>query len=191
MGLKEQRVWHDSFLPPSGLPERFADAEIGGIRNAVVRDTVERYLGNFWEAAEQGLAPAFFGRLAEWKTYGAAVVLRHVQAERLPARFVECGAWFLEADALFYRPEGPRRLAQLAAVPFLVLDDVTQVLHNTRAAELMANVVAQRFSAKLPTLVTGNAIIVDEPSLDAFGKLYRADFARRIRHGSTGYWGSV
>ncbi len=49
------------------------------------------------------------------------------------------------------------------------------------------NVVAQRFAAKRPTVVTLNAPIADSQALDKLAMKYRPDFARRLMHGSTGY----
>ncbi|HVE25409.1 MAG TPA: hypothetical protein VNC22_08400 [Sporichthya sp.] len=191
MSLRDAVVWHPTMLPPSGLPERFLDATPSGIGNAAIRAVVDRYLAAFWREASAGIAPAFFGKPGEWKTYGAAVIVRYALSQRLPVAFVECGPWFLRADALFYAVEGPRMLDDLARAPFVVLDDVTQVQPSTRAAELMANVLAVRFGAQRPTLVTGNAPMRAAEDLRRFGELYRADFARRLRHGSTGYWAAV
>jgi hypothetical protein len=68
-----------------------------------------------------------------------------------------------------------------------MLDDITQVAPKTRPAELMANVLAERWKAALPTLITGNFEASTSQEYKAFADKYRTDFARRLWHGSVGY----
>jgi DNA replication protein DnaC len=183
--LRSRCEWHKAFLPPMPIPVRFNEAEPSGMPAGVVRDCIEHYLKNFWALASVGQAPALTGRAGSWKTYGAWCVARFAWEQLLPTEFVECGPFFTEADAQFYSGS-LKNCKRISEVPFLVLDDYTQVKPGTRAVELMANVVGQRFSANLPTLFTGNFAIRDVRDLARVANEYRPDFARRIWHGAGG-----
>lgn len=183
--LQDRRVWHASFLPPLELPDRFVQAAPKGINNAAIQAAVVRYLDEFWDAAERGIAPVFLGRAGQYKTFGAAVIARWVQFQRLPVKFVKCGQFFMDLDAGFYGAAGLKPYKEAAEVPFLVLDDFTQVKTGTRGAELMANLLDHRFSAMLPTVLTGN-VRGNNPThcMQLVSDLYRPDFARRLLHGT-------
>lgn len=189
--LAERRVWHEALLPALEIPERFGGGAPTAMPAGPVRDCVLRYtqMDAFWSAANSGIAPVFLGRTGTWKTYGAWLVARFAHWQLLPAKVVECGPFFTELDAQFYREGGLRPYREAAEVPFLVLDDFTQVKSGSRAAELMANLVGERFSARLPTMFTGNYTQVrGSRDLGTVARDYRADFARRLWHGSTGYF---
>lgn len=184
MRLRDRRAWHDAQLPPLDLPERFAKANPQGIAHDGVRAMVDAYLNDFWAQAEAGLAPVFVGRAGLYKTYGAAVIARFTNFVKLPTMFVSCGPFFMELDAKFYVDGGMRPYKQAVDVPFLVLDDFTTVKEQSRAAEIMANLVNERFHAELPTVVTGNILGTRATVIKDIANKYRPDFARRLVHGA-------
>jgi hypothetical protein len=182
--LKDRRVWHPLFTALE-LPPRFEDAAPLAIANESIRVAVELYIKDFWEMAERGIAPVFLGRAGQYKTFGAACIARYVRYQQLPVRFVECGRFFMDLDSKFYQANGMQAYEEAATVPFLILDDFTQVKAGTRSAELLANLLSERFSATLPTLVTGNIRGRDRKhGLELISEHYRPDFARRLLHGS-------
>jgi DNA replication protein DnaC len=187
MTFKEtHRRWDAAFNPPLVLPERFANATPTELPEAL-RYWVRLYLTHFWERADQGIAPAFLGKARQWKTYAAAVIARWVHYNRVDTEWVECGPEFTRLDSLFFEEEGRRQIDHLSTVPFLVLDDFTQVPAGTRAAQLMAAVAQARFSAALPTLWTGNRALPNNDAYLALVKDYGACLTRRILDGSQGY----
>lgn len=191
--LAERRVWHEAMLPPMDVPGRFAAGTPADIPFEAVRECVERYttVETFWDAANRGIAPAFVGRVGTWKTYAAWLVARFARWQKLPTMFVECGPFFMELDAAFYSPGGLKPYRRAAEVPFLVLDDFTQVKPGSRGVEIMSNLVVERFSALLPTVFTGNQRVETKEDLKSLAKDYRPDFVRRLRHGAAGFFVSV
>lgn len=189
MKFQERVVWHSSFLPPLNIPERFMSATPAGITHEGVHAAVERYVANFWEEADRGIAPVFVGRAGQYKTYGACVIARYVQYQRIPTTFVQCGPFFTALDAAFYSKNGMQPYTEAVNVAFLVLDDFTQVKSGTRPAELLGNLLGERFAAGLPTVVTGNIRGRDRNhGLGLIGEQYRPDFARRLLHGAGSYY---
>lgn len=178
------RTVHPAFLPKLEPPARFADARPSEMPEGAVRACVERYLGGFWPAVGRGAAPVIIGPAGRWKTYGAWCIARWAKWMLLPTAFVECGPFFTDLDARFFSKGGLGPYRRAADAAFLVLDDFSQVKPGSRGAELMANLVSERFSRYLPTLVTGNYPFSGEADLGRLANEYRADFARRLWHGS-------
>lgn len=186
MSLRTEVKWHEAFLPPLELPLRFSAPESRALPEGPIKECTLRYLREFWDATDRGVAPLFTGRTRAWKTYAASLVATWVHGALVPTRFIEAGPYFTRVDMAFYG-EGQALLKSIEEIPFLVLDDFPQVRPGTRAAELMANVVAVRFAAKRPTLVTGNVELPTVAALAALAVDYRPDFARRLWDGSDGY----
>lgn len=187
----DHQRWHRAFLPALNLPDRFSDAQPTELPAGPVRDAVEQYIDGFWDATDRAIAPCFAGRVGKWKTYGAAVIARYADWHQVPTAFFTCGSYFMRAEAAFYLPEGLSLLKVAQEVPFAVFDDFTQVKPDSRAAELMANVVGERFARRLPTLFTGNIPLETADDLRSLATMYRPDFARRVWQGSEGFRVSI
>lgn len=171
------------------IPARYQAARISTLDDhaPVVAQCVRDYLGQFWQLARQGIAPAFVGVTEAYKTTAAAVVARRVHlGARLPVTWVNVGSELPVLEAQWFRDSsGADRLLKLwQAFPFMVLDDLTMVTGG-RKAELLGALIHARFDRQLPTCWTGNLNPkrVEADLANAFG----AAVARRLLEGSSGY----
>lgn len=181
--------WHTGLREPLELPERFRGAKPSEIRNDRVQSGVRRYCRDFDTLAVQGLAPAFFGRSASWKTYGACCIARWAYHRAgVEVDFVDCAATFSALELRRYDPHTAARLERLRTVPLLILDDFLLVRENTWSAEQLIALVSFRFADLLPTIYTGNLRVGDDEEGKRGWRLlhdrYAPSLARRILHGS-------
>lgn len=187
MSLQNLRKWAPSQLRPVDLPERFREAELERIEVPEVREVATQYWQDFWQVAPNGIAPVFLGHTGRWKTYAACAVLRKVQGALLQTAFLQCAVDLPWLELQRYADSTLQQLRRWQTVPFLVLDDFGSVPAKGWMAVQMVAIVAARFSAQLPTLVTGNRVATQD-NVREIERDYGAIFARRLRDGGRGYF---
>lgn len=174
--------WHRSMRRPLVLPERFADAVPTGIAVPALATVARRYTRAFAQEAALGIAPLFVGRARTFKTYTMCCLARWVyHYQGLEVAFIDAGAHFsATADDRFdVRVQAAHH--ELTTVPWLVVDDFTNVAPNTAAFQFMLNLATARFNACRPTAWTGNIAQGDITAR------YGPAFARRLQDTSAGY----
>lgn len=177
---------HELWLPPNTIPVRFRRRFLSEIRNDAVVAVVRRYLGSLDDYASRGLAPAFLGKAGTYKTFGAAFIADRLYHEaHVPVMFVACSSRLPELERERYDARTNRYLQSLKTVPFLVMDDFTQVRLGSWTADMLLELADHRYGAGLPTLWTGNAVITATDQ-SALVNGYGASFARRVLEGSAG-----
>jgi DNA replication protein DnaC len=182
--------WHAAQRKPFNVPPRFADAHPAGLPIPELRAVVVAYLADFDRQAALGVAPAFFGKARTFKTYAACVIGRWVAADpdggRLEAHFIDAGSRLHELERARYDAGTRDYLAWVKRVPFLILDDITNVRDRSWAADLMVEIATERFNDLRPTLYTGNSTFSAD-DLKRLADLYGTCLARRIFDGAQGF----
>lgn len=177
---------HESQLRPNEVPKAYLDAKISGVDNERFTRVAKHYLSKFWELAEAGKAPAFFGRAGSYKTYTAsAIALTIRQSALIDVAFVQCAVELQELERRRFDPNTNQRIDWLGTAPFVVLDDITKARANSFAMDMLDAILERRYADGLPTLFTGNAVIRkddDSAIVDQFG----VGFARRLGEMSQG-----
>lgn len=181
------RVAHASQLPDAELPERYQHLIGAGIGHSDVRTVAMDYLVHFWELAEQGIAPGFFGRSGSYKTYAACAVAEHVRNKGLvPTLYVPASPEFSRLERRRFDATTEHRLECLVHTPFVILDDITDVKPGSFALDMLIDVIKQRDARGVPTLFTGNALFSrSDPAtlVQHFG----APVTRRLLERTKGY----
>jgi DNA replication protein DnaC len=180
-------VTHPLLLPPNTVPTRFVNRSLSEIENPHIVKTITTYLGlNFNNYATRGMAPAFLGRSGTWKSFGAGFIADRLYTQaRVPVEYVKCSSQLPELERSRYEAATNRFLKRLKHVPFLVMDDFTQIRIGSWMADMLLEIAEDRYTAVLPTLWTGNVIITPTDQ-SALIEGYGASFARRLVEGARG-----
>lgn len=185
--LEKEAKWHPTMRRPFNCPLRFKDAQPDGIPDDLLRGMVRRYLREFWTHAPQGVAPCFVGKARSYKSYAAAVIGRWVaNAADVETWWIDCGDDLMVLERQRYEDATQEYIAWLKQVPFLIMDDFTNVREKTWAADLMVEIATARFNSLRPTLYTGNVLFTKD-DLQRLAGLYGACLARRIFDGADGF----
>ena len=156
--LEEERRQHP-VLEPVKLPARFAKPHPNLIKNAMVKEATMLYLSDFDTNVEAGVGILFSGRSATGKTYAAAY-LAYVASTtgELTAYFVQCSLVLNHLSRQRYTTyhESKKQLDAICQVPFLVMDDFTQIRPRTAVSDLLVEIAEARFAEQKPTIWTCN-----------------------------------
>jgi DNA replication protein DnaC len=178
--IDDVRAEHPSQLAPLDLPERYRSLKVATIPDPTLRNCAARYIADFWDYADQGKAPGFFGRSGSYKTWAAACIIERVHQRGLvDSEYVQAGREFARLERERFSPTTEPRLNRLCSVPFLVLDDITDVKANSEQLNMLDTVVKERDATGVLTLYTGNVLFTpDRPEqlLQHFG----APMTRRL-----------
>lgn len=174
-------------LRPHNIPVYALNVPLRNIANSRVKDVIVKYLTDVDTAAGKGIAPSFLGKGGEYKTLGAAYIAQQLyDRARVQVDFVQCPVLFPRLERQRYDATTSRILDRIAQVPFLVMDDFSQLRVGTWAADFLVEVAEARYSNKLPTLWTGN-LVISRDNWSAIEEKYGQAFARRVVEGSKGY----
>lgn len=185
--IEKNRMPDVCMLKDPHIPAYSDTVKIKDIKNVVVHRTVTQYLSNVHVAALDGIAPSFLGKGGEYKTLAACLIARNIHRRAMvQVEFIQCPVVFPRLERLRYDAATDKQLKHMAEVPFLVMDDFTQVRVGTWASDFLVEIAEARYGAKLPTLWTGNIIISRTDWSDLESK-YGQAFARRLVEGSKGY----
>lgn len=185
--LEKEAKWHPTMRRPFNVPARFQDAHPEGIPDDFLRGIVRRYLREFWTVAPHGIAPVFVGKARAYKSYAAAVIGRWVaNAADVETWWIDCGNDLHQMERDRYGDEVGKQIAWLKRVPFLVMDDFTNVREKTWAADLLVEITTARWNDMRPTLFTGNVLLGKE-DLTRLASLYGTCLARRVYDGADGF----
>lgn len=185
--LTRARAADKLFLRPLVLPERFKGATFSGIAHPGVHDLAVSYGERFLELGGQGIAPAICGTGGQYKTYAAAALTRLVHQQALvDCEFVSCASELPALERMRYNASTSARIAELCAVPWLVLDDFAVVRESSWIADFMVEIAERRYAGLRPTMYTGNITFTAKESGD-LARRYGACFARRVLVGSEGW----
>jgi hypothetical protein len=185
--LLERRKTHVALLGTNPIPRRYLEAELEQVPHETLKTVARKYARNFWDVAPLGIAPLLVGATSEYKTVTAAVIARAVrEVGLLDVGWCNCAADFTTFDRDTFSVSTQQALAALKNVPFLVMDDFTQVTPGTRMMATMIEVGSYRFDNLLPTLWTGN-LTLDRRNLGELSKLVGTALSRRILETSEGY----
>lgn len=190
--LEQERKLHP-VLNSVKLPARFADPTPAGIKNVMAKAAAKKYLSAFDEHVEQGIGILFSGRSATWKTYTAAYIAQKASTTgALNTLFIQCSLALNHISRQRYTTyhDSKKELDAICTVPFLVMDDFTQVRPRTAVADLLVEIAEARFADQKPTIWTCNLDLSDaegKPHLKKLSDDYGVSFARRVAHGSRGF----
>lgn len=173
-------------LLPNEVPELFAEVSWCEEQPSIIAQVARQYLTRFWELAPAGKAPAFIGRAGTYKSFTAAIIANRVRSQGLlDVAWVQCGPEFERLERRRFEDWTDKRLAHLASVPFLVLDDFTKVRPGSIALDMLDGLVERRYANRHPTLYTGNIALSREDD-SAVVNHFGVGFARRFREGAKG-----
>ena len=150
------------------VPERYLEADLNRLPSPDYRPVyrgLSQYLRKVQERGrdkKKGLSIYLTGTWGSGKTHGACALINAAQKMGLSTAF--CPASVLVEtlrSAMNYRSEHTTEelLRQISAVDMLCLDDVGKEAGGDMAAALLFRVVDDRYSARLPTIVTSNRAI--------------------------------
>lgn len=169
------------------LPVRYATATLETLPPHL-REVCQSYLQHFTAAASLGVAPLFLGRARSWKTAAACVLAREVWRQySLPVTFVSMPSALLEIDWDRFSAETRKRVAAWSTCPFLILDDFGVVKPQSVGHATLQSVLAARFDACLPTVLTGNVDVDPSKQLEEMTTQYGVMLTRRLQDASAGY----
>lgn len=178
-------------LPPLDLPRRYMDATLKNVPHLALVKVARNYGTKFWEAAPKGLAPLLVGAAGEYKTVTAAAIARAVHdVMNIEVGWCNCAVDFIRFDREAFAPSTQVRIAQLKLIPFLVMDDFTQVPLGSRMHNTLQEIAGVRFDSLRPTLWTGN-IVLEKGDTEKLAKTVGTFLARRILETSVGFRGQV
>lgn len=190
--LEQERKQHP-VLQPVKLPARFQNPHPKNIANALVFAATREYLTDFDTHVESGIGILFSGRSATWKTYAAAYLAHKAcTTGEINSYFVQCSLVLNHISRQRYTTylDSKKQLDAICTVPFLVMDDFTQVRPRTAVADLLVEIAEARFADQKPTIWTCNlnlATAEGKPHLTKLSDNYGVSFARRLAHGSRGF----
>lgn len=189
--LLAARKSHPDLVRPSEVPPRYRAATMEGVPHRALQEVASKYAASFWSVAPQGVAPLLLGSAQEYKTVTAAVLARAVR-ERcwIDVGWCNCAAEFSRFDRETYSEATRDRLQFLKTVPFLVMDDFSQVAQGSRMLSTLVEVGTERFDALRPTLWTGNLLITATDS-SALMTAVGACLGRRMLEASAGFIATV
>lgn len=174
------------------IPARFAGMNsTEAIESPAIRRAVEKYVGEFMNAAPKGIGCLFIGKAGTYKSTAAYVLLHQVwKTYQLTGLVIQCPIVLNRFERNRYSPITEKDLAQLRREPLLVMDDFSQITPGGYQAGILLELAEARYSEMKPTIWTGN-IAVSEPSTDAvtaaISSLYGPSFGRRVVEGSEGF----
>lgn len=175
-------------LRPLELPATFRTGTLADIKNRELRDHLGAYAAQFYTLADHGIAPFLIGRVGTYKTYGACVLLGAVHTTlAITCEFFDCATEMPRMDRGWYEGYATRRIEEVAAAPFLVVDDFTQIRDSGRELSIFAEIVNRRYASGFPTLYTANLAYTDT-TFTELEQRYSAPVVRRIRERTQG-WG--
>lgn len=173
------------------LPLRFEAADLSGIpKDSAIKQCTMAYLTKFWDVAPQGIGCLFLGRARQYKTYASAAIARRIHRAGITSLFVQCGVHIAHLDRNRFSNATTRTIQYWNTVPFLVMDDFTQVPEKTFGASVLLEVAESRFSNQRPTLWTGNVGPVGgewNDVVEVMARMYGAGFSRRVYDGTEGF----
>lgn len=173
-------------LRPLRLPPQFENVTRAGIQHPTVHDLVTRYLTNFWDAADQGIAPVFCGKVGTYKTYGSCVIAKAVYEKlAVTVEYFDTPTEVPQLDRGWYDGTTTRRMDQLCKAPLLIVDDFARLRPTGRDIAIMDEIGQLRYNSGLPTIWTAN--IEFGPDKTAIADLIGAAFERRLVERSAGY----
>jgi len=180
--------------PRLTLPLRFMEADVLNIpgmedgSDSPLRRITKEYLKNFWTVAPQGIGCLFLGKAGTYKTYAACAIARRVHRQGVDTMFAQCPVVLNRIERNRFGTESAETIHRLSTVPFLVMDDFSQVDSKTFASGLLVEIAEARFSNCRPTIWTGNIGLRDGVKVTSvLGNLYGPSFSRRITEASKRY----
>lgn len=178
---------HVSLLPPLELPRRYAEAKLDEIPYPALVKALKKYGDAFWTAAPKGIAPFFVGAAGTYKSYSAALLASSIrEVYRIPVGWCNCAAELVQLDRRQFDKASEARIDFLKSVPFLVMDDFTQVKQGSRQLDIMIEIGTERFDQLLPTLWTGN-ISLSKDNTKELDDAVGACLSRRMLETSEGF----
>lgn len=191
--LDEYKALHPE-AQPLILPERFKNATFEGIPDGKLKQTTEQYILRFGtELAPNGIGCLFLGRAGTYKTYSSAVIAKAVvKTHKTDALFVQVPLFVSRTERRRFDKQTDQIIRDMCRVPFLVMDDFSQIIPNSFGAGLMLEIIEDRFSNLRPTLWTGNMEIPNiregaASIVHAISSNYGPSFGRRIVETTKGY----
>lgn len=174
--------------PPLVLPARFADATVEGIPSGGrLRAVVTKYAQDFWTVAPRGIGMLLIGKAGTYKTYASSALARLVHQAGVETLFVQCPITMGMLERNRYSSLAADTIRKLETVPFVVMDDFSQITPNSFGARVLLEVAEARFSNLRPTVWTGNVTIDGGKAIDVLSSLYGPSFGRRVVEASGGY----
>lgn len=184
--LLEARM-NPEVLPPLALPARYKAARLEDVPHKGLVQVAHNYGTEFWEVAPKGIAPLLLGAAGEFKTVTAAAIARAVHGVmHIEVGWCNCAVEFMGFDREAFGVSTQQRIKALKTVPFLVMDDFTQVPINTRMHNTLQEIAGSRFDSMHPTLWTGN-VFLDKGNLEKFYATVGTFLARRVLEMSEGF----
>ncbi|MBU8921747.1 MAG: ATP-binding protein [Bacteroidales bacterium] len=178
--------------PPVGLltiPKRFAEAKFDEKTSDALKSIGELYVDNFTTYYSEGRGPAFLGAPGVGKTYAAAAIALQLHKMGVPCYWSDVVAdmtKLLEWKDFNHRTEYYKLKGNIVNTPFVVLDDFTYLTTYQRTKELFFEILNARYSAALPTLITGNFAQDDSGPWTAISNNFGGAVSRRIKVMSKG-----
>lgn len=178
-------------LGPSPIPAQFDHAKFNAIPHAGLRGVVRQYGGDFWQAAESGLAPVFLGPVGTFKSHSAALLSRQIRdVARVRTGWCTVPVDLTAMERKRFAPATDEQIQAWKDVPFMVMDDFGMVKVGSWQYDVMVEIAMHRFEQARPTLWTGN-ILVQKPGPDAIRQtmtdMLGAQLTRRVLERSEGY----
>lgn len=176
---------------PDPVPAQFSNATLAAVPHAGLRATVRKYGAEFWEAADQGLAPVFLGPVGTFKSHSAALISRQIRdVARVRTDWCTVPIDLTSLERKRYDDRTDQRIQAWKETPFLVMDDFGMIKVGGWQYDVMVEIAMHRFEARRPTLWTGN-VLVAKPSAEALRQtmvdMLGAQLTRRILERSEGY----
>lgn len=174
--------------PPLEIPERYGTESLAAIPNADIRQVIADYLLAFWTAAPAGKGPLLLGRTGTWKTTALALLARTVHRQvGIEVAWVSVPRYVLRLDLDRFDADLHRTIQHWGTVPFLVMDDWTEIQPNSQAHRVLVATMTARYDARLPTAWSGNLILTPGRETQELGDRYGHLFARRLVETSEGF----
>ena len=187
-------VAHNPNPPRLVLPYRFSEADVYTIpgmddgSDSPLRRITKEYLTNFWQVAPQGIGCLFIGKAGTYKTYAACAIARRIHRSGVDTMFAQCPVLLNRIERNRFGADSAEAIHRLSTVPFLVMDDFSQIDSKTFASGVLVEIAEARFSNLRPTIWTGNIELREGVRVGTvLGSLYGPSFSRRITEASKGY----
>jgi len=176
---------HKGSQPPK-LPERYLVEDTA--LPVQVREVCGAYHHDFVQAATAGLGVLFLGRARTWKTAGAvSLAFALWKTYNIPTRFVSMPSALLDLELDRFGPGTKATIAKWRTCPLLLLDDFGAAQPGSFGHTVLQAILAARFDAQLPTLLTANISATKDTVTPDLAKLYGPLLARRLLDASAGY----
>lgn len=178
------------------LPERFRKLKWSDRIDNTLLGMLLDYILRFKSYAEEGKAPALFGRPGTGKSYCAALVANELVANAS----VKTCVWAPTVEKLnhildlrdFRKESYFGSKQRLFEADFLVFDDFGQLRDFPRIREFFFEIVDHRYAWKKPTMFTANFTGATTKELEKeIAKCFTESLARRILTMSEGFVYSV